>query len=191
MTFVKDENPFIMYNSTIPINSRNFQKIVCFYLFECPVRTFTKKIQNDAAIESAHSKYDYQFHRVSNRGQSFADRGIQGAKLNSFRAAMKRVAAAEIQLLAVSEIPEVIDDTCEYLIIKANPNNVSNTEGFFYCIRNAFAHGSFNVTESKEYYFTNTSRNKIKGIGKISEKTLLAWINLFNSSLEEIKNAGK
>ena len=191
MTFVKDENPFIMYNSTIPINSRNFQKIVCFYLFECPVRTFTKKIQNDAAIESAHSKYDYQFHRVSNRGQSFADRGIQGAKLNSFRAAMKRVAAAEIQLLAVSEIPEVIDDTCEYLIIKANPNNVSNTEGFFYCIRNAFAHGSFNVTESKEYIFENICGDKVRGIGKLKEKTLLAWIELFYSSLEQIKNAGK
>lgn len=70
---------------------------------------------------------------------------------------MKRVADTDIVLKAVSDssvIESYVSDE-EYLLIRKNDNNVSNTEGLFYCIRNAFAHGSFKITESREYYFEN------------------------------------
>lgn len=183
-----------MYDSEIPLNSRNFQRVIHFYLFECPVRTFNrKKKSKEGIIESevqTHPKYNYHFSRVSNRGVTFANRGLDGAKLNSFRAAMKRVAETDIILLPVSEIP-TIDTKQEYLFILKNPENVSVTEGYFYCIRNALAHGSFDVTDSKDYIFVNDDKGKLKGMGRVKEKTLLSWIDLFNMDIEDIKKAGK
>ena len=140
-----------------------------------------------------HPKYNYHFKRVSCRGQSFEDRGITGATLNSFRAAMKRVADTDIILKAVTDMSDLVsyEPDSEYLIIRKNENNVSNTEGLFYCIRNAFAHGSFDITESKVYVFENWKNGNLNGTAKIREKTLLSWIDLFFLDIEEIKKAGK
>ena len=183
-----------LYQSSIPISNDNFQRILLFYLFECPVKTFNRvKKEKENPVDSSeqpHPKYNYHFKRVSYRGLSFADRGISGGKLNSFRAAMKRVADTNIILRAVDEITD-IDSNHEYIIIKRNVGNVSDTEGFFYCIRNAFAHGSFEVSESRVYYFDNYVGDMLKGKAKIREKTLLAWIDLFNSDVEQLKSAGK
>lgn len=183
-----------MFNSKIPLNSKNFQRIIQFFLFECPVETYKridKEKETDAERENQiHPHYNYHFHRVSHRGFSFADKELTGAKLNSFRAAMKRVAETDITLLAVDEINE-IDLKSEFVIIKKNPGNVSDTEGLFYCIRNALAHGSFEVLNNKYYYFENRSGDKLKGIARLKEKTLLSWIGLFNMPIDEIKKAGK
>ncbi len=186
-----------MHKSDIPFNSKNFQAIITFYLFECPVRTYNRVNKSKENIEDTegqpHPKYNYHFKRVSCRGQSFEDRGITGATLNSFRAAMKRVADTDIILKAVTDMSDLVsyEPDSEYLIIRKNENNVSNTEGLFYCIRNAFAHGSFDITESKVYIFENWKNGKLNGTAKIREKTLLSWIDLFFLDIEDIKKAGK
>ena len=183
-----------MSDSKIPFNSKNFQKILQFYLFECPVETYrhVKKEKEDISEREnqINPRYNYHFYRVSHSGVSFADKGLVGSKLNSFRAAMKRVAETNILLLAVNEIPK-IDYGQEYIVIKKNHDHVSDTNGLFYCIRNAFAHGNFEVTESKEYYFENRDNDKLKGVAKLKEKTLLSWIDLFNLDIDEIKKARK
>lgn len=184
-------------NNNIPFNRIEFQRILIFYLFECPVRTFhrvkkSKEIDIDVSNQP-HPKYNYHFIRVSCRGKSFEDKGITGPALNSFRAAMKRVADTDILLKAVSDLSEIksYESNAEYLLIRKNDNNVSYTEGFFYCIRNAFAHGSFKITESRDYYFENWNNGNLNGTARIKEKTLLSWIELFYLDLEEIKKAGK
>jgi hypothetical protein len=70
-----------------------------------------------------------------------------------------------------------------------NSDRISVTEGIFYCIRNAFAHGDFNVVGNM-YYFKNEHNNKIKGLARISERNLLMWIELVNMNIDDIKKAG-
>lgn len=179
----------------IPLSNKNFQKIILFYLFECPVRTYErkKKEERSRSADQPHPKYNYNFKKVCKRGITFADRGLDGANLNSLRAAMQRVTG--VKLLAVDTVEDVIktaeETDGEYIIIKKNTeNNISVTEGYFYCIRNAFAHGDFDVN-GKTYEFRNETGEKVKGLARLKESSLLRWIELVNMDIEEIKKAGK
>lgn len=183
-----------MAMNPIPISSKNFQRIIQFYLFETPVRTFKKttKTEPGATTDQPHPKYNYEFKKVSKRGITFADRSLDGPKLNSLRAAMVRVTGVKLINVEddVSGKAEEMGSTAEYIIIKRNDNNVSITEGYFYCIRNAFAHGDFNV-EDRVYTLKNEVGGKVKGMARLKESSLLAWIDLIAMDIEEIKKAGK
>ena len=178
----------------IPMSNKGFQAIIKFYLFESPVQTFNREKKTEKVItpDQPHPKYNYKFKRVSKRGVTFKDRGIVGAKLNSFRAAMARV--APVTLIPVEanviEKEKELSNSSEYIIIRKNDNNVSITEGYFYMIRNSFAHGDF-VVYNKVYKLKNESNGVVKGVARLKESSLLAWINLFNLSIEDIKKAGK
>ena len=183
-----------MAMNPIPLSNKSFQRIIEFYLFETPVRTYqkTKKTEPGSTIDQPHPKYNYEFKRVSKRGVTFADRSLDGFKLNSLRAAMIRVTGVKLINVEdnVSGKAEEMEASAEYIIIKRNDNNVSITEGYFYCIRNAFAHGDFDV-EGKVYTLKNEVGGKIKGMARLKESSLLAWIDLVNMDIEEIKKAGK
>ena len=180
----------------IPLSSKNFQRIIQFYLFESPTRTFQRKKKSviGATPDQPHPKYNFIFKNVSKRGKTFAERGLDGSNLNSLRAAMQRV--TKVNLVAVDSEKELIDKADsmspneEYLIIKRNKDNVSVTEGYFYCIRNSFAHGDFDV-ERKIYILKNEDHDTIKGLARIKESSLLAWIELVNMDIDDIKKAGR
>ena len=109
------------------------------------------------------------------------------------RAAMQRV--TDVKLIAVDDSVDITEkaqsvNSPEYIIIKKNYQNHSITEGYFYCIRNALAHGDFDV-DGIIYAMKNESRGKVKGIAKIKESSLLAWIDLVNLDIDNIKKAGK
>ena len=131
-------------------------------------------------------KYDYYFSKVSKQGITFEDRGLDGPRLNSFRSAMKKVAATDIILQAVDSVAQP-DTKNEYIVIKRNDGKVSVTEGYFYCIRNALAHGRFYIDENKTYWIENYCGKSLRGVGKVKEETLLAWIELFNLDYEIIR----
>ena len=99
---------------------------------------------------------------------------------------MKKVAETDIILQATDSI-EQPDTNSEYIIIKRNDGRVSVTEGYFYCIRNALAHGGYYVDENKTYWFENYCGTSLRGVGKVKEETLLAWIDLFNLDYENIR----
>lgn len=170
------------------LNSKNFRTIIGFYLLECPVRTFKKetKSQYGATEKQTHPKYNYNFRKVCKKGKSFDERGLDGANLNTLRAAMRR-AAPGIIMKAVSsseEITEAASD--EFIIIVRNDDNVSVTEGYFYLIRNSFAHGEYSIADG--YYLLENHKNeKLKGVARIKEKTLLKWIDLVDMTPEELK----
>ncbi len=182
------------YNNPIPISKKNFQKIIQFYLFESPVRTFQKKKKDvyGSTPDQPHPKYNYTFQKVSKRGMTFAERNLDGARLNSLRAAMFRTTDVKLAVVDEKELEHKADDFAvndEYIIILRNSDRISVTEGIFYCIRNAFAHGDFNVVGNM-YYFKNEHNNKIKGLARISERNLLMWIELVNMNIDDIKKAG-
>lgn len=181
----------MVFNNTIPFNRQSFQTIIRFYLFECPVRTY-KKIKNKAngnVTKDRHPKYHYVYYRVSHRGFTFYERGLNKNNLNTLRNAMKR-AAPGIILSAVDNIP-IPPKADEYIVIKRNEDHVRITEGFFYCLRNGFAHGSFNV-DGKYYLIENHGEdNTLKGIARLKESTLLSWIRLCSMSPDELKVFGK
>ena len=183
-----------MEKTKIPMDERGFQRIIQFYLLECPVRVFNRigKSKESMALNGlqTHPKYNYHFIKVSRRGITFADRNLDGPRLNAFRAAMKRVAATNIVLQSCDSVqrPETSE---EYLVVKTCEGRVSITEGYFYCVRNALAHGGFSVDEQGTYLLENFDKGTLKGVGRIKESTLLKWIDLFNMDYESIRNAGK
>lgn len=101
---------------------------------------------------------------------------------------------AKAALIAVNReedvIPTAQKQRNDYIVIWKNEGNVSVTEGYFYCIRNAFAHGDFDVS-NKIYTFRNENGNKVKGLAKIKESSLLSWIELVNMDIDDIKRAGR
>ena len=113
---------------------------------------------------------------------------MDGARLNTLRAAMKRVTNVTMETVECDVVaPECVG---EYIVIKKNEENTSITEGFFYCIRNALAHGDFDV-EKGVYELRNRSGENIKGLERLKEKTLLKWIELVDMTVEELKQAGR
>ena len=177
--------------NSIPMRNERFQQILQFYLLECPVRVYQKEKQKESAKEdTTQSKYIYKFTRVSKRGKSFRDRGLDGPVLNSLRAAMKRVAPGLIMqsTYASEDIKKI--DAAEFIIVKRNEDRCSVTEGFFYFIRNSLAHGSFDVSDGY-YYFENYKNGKLRGIARLKENTLIEWINLTDMTPEMLKRAGR
>ncbi len=168
----------------IPIKDVNFQKIICFYLFECPARSVRreeKKAGEGITKEHPHPKYRFKYNRVSQLGLTFEDRGIVGAKLNTLRAALLKTAGKDFVLCvgANKDIPK----SKEYIWLK---DTEFITEGIFRFIRNSFAHGEFDI-KNKIYRLVNHSGTDLKGQAVISERTLLEWIKVVNMSIEDMR----
>lgn len=200
---------YVDTDTSIPLDSAAFRRIIEFYIFNCPARTHnppSKKLPPGIRYDQDH----YKFTDVSWRGKNFKERGLDGAKLNSLRAAMFRVCASgdlfykyctgendEVELELLPESTRA-NSVSEFILKKSG--YISQTEGIFYAIRNSFAHGSFEVCkvipEGKKraitmYKLENINKGKTKAIIRLREKTLLNWIDLVNMPIEEIKRAGK
>ena len=163
----------------IPIEDPSFQKIVCFYLFECPARFYHRDGKDE------NGKPIYSFSRVSHLGRTLSERGIEGGKVNSLRAAMLRVAGKHFSFAADPNL--TVPDAEEYIVIKRTE---FKTEGIFYFIRNALAHGEF-VLSNGYYILENHKNTKLMGKAKVHQDTLLKWIELVEMPIEKIKEAGK
>lgn len=177
----------------IPISDKAFQNIIKFYLLECPVRLRKPMPKELRDPDDPQAKYKFIYKKVSKRGVSFEERGLDGAALNSLRAAMKRVTGVTLKAVDDEEsLLSTVDslESNEYIVIKRNEKSCSITEGYFYCIRNAFAHGDFDIA-GEEYVLKNEDKGCIKGLARLKEKTLLTWIELVALSAEDIKRAGR
>ena len=148
----------------IPLSRKNFQKILRFYLFECPVQ------YNNGSM-------------VSNAGVSFKKRKLDGRRLNTLIAAMRR--SSNISINVVKGEPIAPEGKLEYLIVRER-YDMSTVNAYYYAIRNALAHGSF-LYEKNMYSFVNCHKGRIQAVGKIKESTLLGWIDLCNMSVENLK----
>lgn len=172
----------------IPLNDINFQRIICFYLFECParsIRTEKKKDGEQRTIDQPHPTKRIFYGRISQMGKTLAERGIEGGSLNTLRAAMLRSAGDEFEFLTGKE---VTDSSKREYISLAKSEFI--TEGIFSFIRNAFAHGEFEIKDGW-YLLENHSYGALKGKAVLYETTLLKWIDIVNMSIDEMKKVGR
>lgn len=160
------------YKSKIVFTNKAFQKILTFYMFECPV-------------------YD-----TSVRGKKLCDYGWNSsALLCTLVRSMKNIASKSFkdnyhacqnknECLKYKESPEVnlFDEYCMFI-----SNDRGKIHNLFKAIRNSLAHGSFNVysyshdkLKHRVYYFQNFNEYK-KAEMYIREKTLLDWIKLIKN----------
>lgn len=154
-------------------DNKNFQKILDFYLFNCPVISNGKK--------------------VSKRAKTFKELSYEKGDYTSFINAMKELCTHNFQYISCDNNisfdssykdskHKFVEDT-EFIIIKNNCN-MNKTETLFYSIRNALAHGSFDykkLTNDMIYFFeSNSSKSgEIISYMSLTSTTLLKWIDLF------------
>lgn len=175
----------------IPIKDKNFQKIICFYLFQCParsIRTEDKKANEPRTVEQPHpSKRIFFNGKISQMGKTLEERGIVGGKVNTLRAAMLRAAGRDFKFITVTGKNAIKPEAKEYVSLSRAD---FKTEGIFIFIRNAFAHGEFSVSDGW-YELENHSGVKLKGQALLRESTLLKWIEIVNMPIEEMKMVGR
>ncbi len=156
----------------IPMADGNFQRILRFYLFECPV-TF------DGAPVSA-------------RGVPLERRGWQGAALRTLLARMKQgIRYLEIRsdtdvdaAVKNEEAASSLSDPRFELIAFREDSRLGKTRTILYMIRNAFAHGSFCVERTDRgavYWFSGGKDGNVRARIRLKEETLLRWIDLIQS----------
>jgi hypothetical protein len=93
----------------------------------------------------------------------------------------------------VEEQRKFVDGNSEFIVFKEN-SELKKLKSIFYAIRNAFAHGSFSIVNNNQntiYYLESAKDEKIKSQIKLKESTLLDWIDLFNSTPDEIREKNK
>ena len=162
------------FDKKFPIGNQKFQKILLFYLFECPTPN------------------------KSHRGKSFSDLGWNGTSqfsylkkelLNSATESLKNnyhpCKKEELEKAFISvESVSPVDEYCVFL--KSDEKSVM--QSLFSAIRNSFAHGSFAVQRYKDnsgkniqiFFFSNFD-GYLKAELVLQEETLLRWIDIVNS----------
>jgi len=169
----------------IPLNDKNFYKILNFYLFNCPCERERR--------ENGRKKYE----KISCRAKTLRDKGWTNSNLRILLSAMKKTASRhmEYKILESSQKIDEKENNINYslsddqyeMIIVCKRNDMNLTSAIFYYIRNAFAHGSFYII-NKTYYFESSKKETIKGKLRLKEKTLLKWIELFELSPKVLRS---
>lgn len=174
----------------IPLECKNFQQILNFYLFQCPCET--KK--------GSKKKDNITYSRVSARGSTLRQRGWTGRYLNTLLAAMKDTTSRQLTYYhfpgnkdIVSEVNSIernstLSDPDFEMIVIVERSDMSLTSSILYYIRNALAHGSFRVN-GDVYSFESSKDGTMKAAIRLREKTLLKWIKDISLSPEKLKKA--
>lgn len=162
-------NYYEQFDVPSSISNSNLQKIINFYVLECPVP------------------------ETSARGKKFSELGFVGSP--AFSRLKKELINAATQSLKEYYLPcnkDELESTFEKVNIVSPPNEYcvflkydENTvmQSLFAAIRNALAHGSFNVKsyDKVRIYFLVNYHNYKKAQIVLQEKTLLSWIKLVKS----------
>lgn len=172
----------------IPLGCKNFQRILDFYLFQCPCETKKGSKEKDNITYSC----------VSMRGNTLRQRGWTGGHLNTLLSAMKDTTSKQLTYYhlpgnknILSEVKSIeknstLSDSNFEMIVIAERSDMSLTSSIFYYIRNALAHGSFMVN-GDIYSFESSKDGTTKAAIRLREETLLKWIKDVSLSPEKLK----
>ena len=187
-------------SGAIPIERGEFQRIVSGLVFCCPSSVVHRiRMKSD----SGKRRYERRFEPVSNRGCSFRKRDITGSLLTTLLAEIRRPLQAkggysklssgcgrtvQEEFSALDQSPGHSDGSFDLMVYRER-SDMSDVEAIYYYIRNAFAHGSFNVVlEPKPIYYLEASRKgTITSRMRLREQTLLRVLDLGELSPNEIK----
>ena len=159
-------------DSKLKLEDVSFQKIIKFYLFECPVPG------------------------KSSRGLKFKDFGWIGSpKFSKLKKEMLGAATESLrknyhpcskdELKKSLEVANDIEPENEYCIfLKSGSKTVM--QSLFSAIRNSFAHGSFSQRKynGQKIYYMKNYNNYLKAEIVLHEKTLLNWIDIVQNGLK-------
>ncbi len=159
------------FNKKYDLSKRNFQKIIDFYVINCPVKG------------------------VSKRGTTLKDFGFHGGNVHTLTAAMKKSGTKSLKdafhPCEIQEIQQEYEKVSfahppeEYCIFyKQSKDNIP--ESLIYSIRCALSHGSFNVKKYNQeviYFFANDRKGTPRARIILQEKTLLSWIDLITQGM--------
>ena len=163
----------------------------------------TKKIGVD---ERGKAKYKLIYRPVSSRDVSFRKRGIKKdlfitiltqirRPLNKVKtyAKIKDSESVESLVNAIMNTTSLRDPNYEIAVFQER-TDMSDTEAFYYYLRNSFAHGSFEVipsTSGNVYKLESSKDGTIKSQMRLKETSLLEYIRLANLTATEIKDLQK
>jgi len=169
---LKNEKTYYNYefDNLINLNDKNFQKILNFYLLECPTDGKSK------------------------RGKTFSKYGFNGS--GSFSVLKKELLNSATKSLRKNYKPSKKGELAENFRFVENvvyPNEycvfLKNDEktviqSLFSAIRNSIAHGSFNYKNYKgeRYYFFSNFKVYEKARIILKEETLLSWIKIIQNN---------
>lgn len=151
------------------LSNQNLQKIIRFYLLECPVE--------------GKSRRGKTFQEYGFRGSSSFSR-LKAALLNSATTSLRKhyYPCKKEELSASFELCDVLGYPDEYCVfLKSDEKSV--VRSMFSAIRNALAHGSFNVNSYKgtRVYFFSNYKDYEKARIVLHETTLLSWISIITA----------
>lgn len=180
----------------LPLEDTNFQKIINFYLFNCPCE-----------IESGSvNKETKTYTKVSQRGITLRSKGWVKGFLNTLLASMKKTTSGHLEYHPFSVETNIsiessriesnvgLSDMNFEMVVFVERRDMNKTSAIFYYIRNALAHGSFSVVSvgnRKIYYLESAKNSTIKARIRLNEETLLKWIKDVELSPNALRNVLK
>lgn len=192
--------PWINVTRQIPVRDSNFQDIINGLVFNCPSSTEHKE-KNDIDSDGK-TRYKRIYRPVSVRNVSFRNKRINGGLFNTIMAQIRRplmkrkvYALIEASECVESKVNSIIssaalDDPYFELAVFQKRSDMTDPEAFYYYIRNAFAHGSFEVIRTnndKVYLLESKKDGKVKAQMRLKEASLLEYIRIANLTSSEIK----
>lgn len=188
-------------NSVIPTDNENFRRIIEEFVFKCP--SCDEKKTRIGVNENGKPRYKRKYTPVSARNRTFRKNGITGNLLTTVLAQIRRplVKKGTYALLNSKEsvenkVNEIIrnqnfEDPYFEIIVFQKKSGMTDPETFYYYIRNAFAHGSFEVksnSKGEKIYCLECSNNgELKGRFRLKESSLISYAKFSDMSVAEIK----
>ena len=161
----------IDYSTSIPLHSKAFQKILSFYLFEDP----TKSTNRCTPLE----KMDWN----NPRRLSILKKKLLDAASSELRDHYHPSSKADLSILFDKERDaKPIEEYCIFL-----KNDSGEIKSLLSAIRNAFAHGGFDIREytiskkkTRMYFLCNFDGYEKARI-VLREETLLSWVDIIRT----------
>ena len=192
--------PWVDVNSQIPIRDTNFQDIINGLVFNCPSSTEHK--EKDGNYDNGKTRYKRIYRPVSVRNVSFRNKRINGGLFNTIMAQIRRPLMDTKTYALIKQFESVesrvnsilsstaLDDPYFELAVFQKRSDMADPEAFYYYIRNAFAHGSFEVirTNNNNVYLLESSKDGVvKARMRLKEASLLEYVRIANLTPAEIK----
>jgi len=176
------------HSESFNFNDESFQKILDFYLFNCPVENQKGKKE----------KNTLRYEKVSQRGTSLRNLGWEGVYLTSLISKLKNGSFGPIKYCEVkSDAKELFneekelsaglcDKNFEMILFKKN-DSLSILSSILYYIRCAIAHGSFSEKKGI-YYFESKKNEKTKARIRLRSETLLLLMKTIKKGPKSLTN---
>ena len=196
--------PWINQSASIPIDRKEFVSIIDDFVFNCP-SSVMHQIKDKESKDKQKKKYEYR--QVSARRSSFRQRGISGSLLTTILSQIRKPLqknnayyvmntneSVTEQANMIVRSASLADPYFDFMVFHKR-SDMSETESVYYYIRNAFAHGSFEVidTQNEEqiYKLQSKKEDTVKAQMRLKESTLKKIACLSRYTPQQIKSMQK